>query len=136
MSPGGRRETGVMPMREDCRHFESRSYPGGETARFCVLDLAPEAPWRCPDNCPRYETTLIDGTFAVGSLQRAPVEDEPDESPDDIEAILDEAEAIATNSEPDAIREVEARDGSDGGRKWWPFGRRRRGDGFGRFSNR
>jgi hypothetical protein len=125
-------------MREDCRHFESRSYPGGETARFCVLDLAPEAPWRCPENCSRYEPTLIDGTFQVGSLQREPLENEPDESPDDIEAVLDEAEAIVTQAEPDAIREIEARDGSDGGRKWWPFGRKR-GDGrggYGRFSSR
>ena len=42
-------------MREDCRHFESRTYDSGETARFCVLGLAPEAPWRCPDDCSRYE---------------------------------------------------------------------------------
>src|SRR5947209_20153949 len=98
MSSGGRRETGVMPMREDCRHFESRSYAGGETARFCVLDLAPEAPWRCPDNCPRYEPSLIDGTYASGSLARSPVEAEPDEPADDIEAILDEAEAIVTHA--------------------------------------
>ena len=115
-----------MPMREDCRHFESRSYPGGEVARFCMLDLAPEAPWRCPADCKRYETSLIDGTFTVGSLERPPVEDEPDETPDNVEAILDEAEAIVTGAEADAIREVEQRDGDGGGRHWWPFGRRRR----------
>ncbi len=124
-------------MREDCRHFESRTYPGGETARFCVLDLAPEAPWRCPDNCPRYEPSLIDGTFEVGTLQRLSVEDEPEESPDDIEAVLDEAEAIVTHAEPEVIHEVEERQGATG-RRWWPFGRRR-GDGtggYGRFSSR
>ena len=26
-----------MPMREDCKHFQSRTYPSGEVARFCVL---------------------------------------------------------------------------------------------------
>ena len=29
-------------MREDCRHFQSRTYDTGEIARFCVLNLAPE----------------------------------------------------------------------------------------------
>jgi hypothetical protein len=130
-----------MPMREDCRHFESRSYEGGETARFCRLDLAPEAPWKCPDQCPRYEPSLIDGTFVTGSLERPAVEDEPDESPDDIEAVLDDAEAIVTNAEPDIVREVE----QSRPRSWWKRRRRRGGsddpgsddpDGFGRLSNR
>jgi hypothetical protein len=121
-------------MREDCRHFESRSYPGGETARFCVLDLAPEAPWKCPDQCPKYEPSLIDGTFESGALARPPVEDEPDESADDIEAVLDEAEEIVTHAEYDVVRDA---DGGGGARRWWPFGRRRRDDGgAGRLSDR
>ena len=122
-------------MREDCRHFESRTYPGGEVARFCLLDLAPEAPWKCPDACSRYEHSLIDGTFVAASLTRPAVEAEPDESPDDIEAVLDEAEAIVTHAEPDVIREIEG----EKPRSWWK--RRRRGGGsddggFGRLSNR
>jgi hypothetical protein len=40
-----------MPMREECKNFESRTYANGETVRKCNLDLAPEAPWRCPDPC-------------------------------------------------------------------------------------
>jgi hypothetical protein len=35
-------ETCAMSMREDCRHFAARTYDDGETARFCVLDLAPK----------------------------------------------------------------------------------------------
>ena len=50
----------------------------GEVARFLVLDLAPEAPWRCPANCPSYEKGIIDSTFVVGSLVRPQVEAEPD----------------------------------------------------------
>jgi hypothetical protein len=120
-------------MREDCRHFESRAYPGGEVARFCVLDLAPEAPWKCPDGCPRYEHSLIDGTFVTEPLVHPVVEAEPDESPDDIEAVLDEAEAIVTGAEYDVIREVEETQP----RSWWKRLRRRGGDdGFGRLSNR
>src|SRR5437870_3040174 len=68
-------------MREDCRHFESRTYDNGEVARFCVLGLAPEQPWRCPNNCSRYEVTLIDGSFETAELARPSVEDEPDTRP-------------------------------------------------------
>ena len=118
-----------MPMREDCRHFESRSYEGGETARFCVLDLAPEAPWKCPDQCPKYEPSLIDGTFVSEPLVRPAVEDEPDASPDDIEAVLDEAEDIVNAAGPDIERELDAEARGARSRRWWPFGRRRGGGG-------
>jgi len=111
-----------MAMREDCRHFESRTYPGGEVARFCVLDLAPEAPWRCPENCPQYEQTLIDGSFVAGSLTLPEVEDEPDEKPEDIQDLLDDAEMIVDAAEPAALRDL----GSDSarGRKWWQVWKR------------
>ncbi len=111
-------------MREDCRHFESRTYDDGEVARFCVLDLAPEAPWRCPENCPSYERTLIDGSFQQGSLAHGAVEDEPDEPADAIQDLLDDAEQIVDAAEPEVLREL------DHGRRrrWWPFSRRGRGD--------
>ena len=85
-----------MPMREECRHFQSRTYASGESARFCVLDLAPEAPWRCPENCPRYERRLADVGWTVGSVRRPPAPDEPEiiELNDDAAALLDEAEDI------------------------------------------
>jgi len=71
-----------MPMREDCVHYESRTYDDdGEVARFCTLGLAPEAPWRCPEHCPRYERiTLLTGETEAGSLGHTPpVEDEPEQ---------------------------------------------------------
>ena len=58
----------VMPMRQDCKYFESRTYPNGETVRKCDLDLAPEAPWRCPDDCPKYTRRLADVNWSYGSL--------------------------------------------------------------------
>ena len=88
-------------MREDCRHFQSRTYDTGEVARFCVLNLAPEAPWRCPDNCDRYQPDLIDGSFVVGSLVRPPVESEPDEPEDSVSTLLDEANSIVTAAGPE-----------------------------------
>ena len=54
LSPPGE-EAGAVPMREECKHFQSRSYATGEVVRFCELDLAPEAPWRCPDGCASYD---------------------------------------------------------------------------------
>ena len=31
-----------MPMREECKNFECRTYANGETVRMCNLDLAPD----------------------------------------------------------------------------------------------
>ena len=96
-------------MREDCRHFESRSYDDGETARFCVLDLAPEQPWRCPENCPKYERSVIDSTFDPGTLARTPVEDEPEESPEAIGDLFDDAETILEDAEPSILARARRR---------------------------
>ncbi|MGO9875353.1 MAG: hypothetical protein ACLPVY_16310 [Acidimicrobiia bacterium] len=111
-----------MPMREDCRHFASRLYDDGEAARFCVLDLAPEAPWRCPENCAQYERTVIDGTFVQGSLARDQVEDEPDEKAEDIEDLLDDAETIVEAAEPATLADL---DKTQRARKWWQRGKNR-----------
>jgi hypothetical protein len=120
-------------MREDCRHFQSRSYDTGEVARFCVLNLAPEAPWRCPEDCGRYQRDIIDATFVVGSLVRPPVEAEPDEPEGDVAALLDAADTIVTAAGPEILAQVEAERAR---RRWWQVWRRR-GDGGGfRLSNR
>jgi hypothetical protein len=117
-----------MSMREDCRHFASRTYDDGEAARFCVLDLAPEAPWRCPENCSSYEKTVIDGTFVEGSLALTPVEDEPGEPAEAIEDLLDDAERIVDEAEPDVLRRLGPKRRSR--RNWWqPWKRPRRDDG-------
>jgi len=122
-------------MREDCRHFQSRTYDTGEVARFCVLNLAPEAPWRCPDDCPKYQRDIIDGSFTVGSLARPPVEDEPDEPAGEVTSLLDEADAIVTAAGPEIVAEIEATRSS---RHWWQRKKRRSdgGDGGFRLSNR
>jgi hypothetical protein len=91
-----------MPMNEDCKHFASRTYPDGETARFCLLDLAPEAPWRCPENCSRYEKRLADVGWVHGTVISPAIEDEPDGSPQDIVSVLNDAEDIVND---EVIRE-------------------------------
>ena len=87
-------------MRQDCKQFESRTYPNGETVRKCNLDLAPEAPWRCPDDCPKYERKMIDAGWQYGSLRP---DNEPESQPvdttdADIAALLDEAENIVNDA--------------------------------------
>ena len=115
-------------MREDCRHFESRLYDDGEAARFCVLDLAPEAPWRCPQDCARYERTVIDSSFEQGSLARPRVEEEPDEKPEDIQDLLDDAEMIVEGAEPVALADID-RDLRSARRSWQFWKRKPRDDG-------
>ena len=124
---------GAVSMREDCRHFQSRTYDTGEVARFCVLNLAPEAPWRCPDDCSKYQPDIIDGSFVVGSLNRPPVEPEPDEPAEDVAEVLAEANSIVTAAGPEILRDIESERAS---KKWWQVWKRRDdGDGF-RLSNR
>ena len=84
-------------MRTDCKHYESRTYQAGEVVRRCALDLAPEAPWACPADCPRYERRMIDAGWQYGSLTKGmePAPPEPEvEMNDDIARLLDEAEDI------------------------------------------
>ena len=113
-----------MPMREDCTYYESRTYAHGEVARFCTLDLAPEAPWRCPDGCPKYERILlIAGDFEKGSFAESPpAADAPEARPEDIASVLDAAEDIVNEVGPEVIAELEA---ARSRRPWWRrWGRR------------
>lgn len=98
-------------MRQDCKYFESRTYANGETVRKCDLDLAPEAPWRCPAECPRYERRLADVNWKHGSLITPPTPAEPAalNDPDaDIAALLDAAEDIVNEAGPRIRAELDA----------------------------
>ncbi|MGH9299883.1 MAG: hypothetical protein ACRDZT_08180 [Acidimicrobiales bacterium] len=110
-----------MPMREECKHFQSRTYDSGEVARFCVLDLAPEAPWRCPDDCVRYERRLADAGWQHGKLVEPALESEPALASDDIATILSSAEQIVDDASEGALddaRRAERRR-ENGGRLGW-----------------
>src|SRR5690606_26920460 len=107
----------LMPMRQECKHFESRSYPTGDTVRKCDLDLAPEAPWRCPDDCARYERRLVDVDWQHGSLVTPPTPAAPASvgSDDSIARLLDEAEDIVNSAGPSILAELDA----DRPRSFW-----------------
>lgn len=98
-------------MRQDCKYFESRSYPNGDTVRKCDLDLAPEAPWRCPDDCPKYTRRMVDVNWNHGTLVTPETPAEPASLADDdgsIAALLDAAEDIVNAAGPDLVADVEA----------------------------
>ncbi|MGH9275680.1 MAG: hypothetical protein ACRDZU_13615 [Acidimicrobiales bacterium] len=101
-----------MPMRQDCKHFESRTYPNGETVRKCNLDLAPEAPWRCPDDCPKFARRLADVNWSHGTLVTPPTPDEPfdalDRNDGSVAAVLDEAEDFINSIGAQVLADVNA----------------------------
>jgi hypothetical protein len=108
-----------MPMRVDCRNYESRTYANGEVVRKCRIDLAPEAPWRCPDDCPGFSRRMMDAGWQVGSLEKG--YDVPETEPEgaDVAALLDEAEEIVNSAAPDIMRDL-------GPKKRGRFGRRKK----------
>ncbi len=97
-------------MREECKHYQCRTYASGEVARFCELDLAPEAPWRCPETAP-VRAPLADVGWDHGSLIEPAIEDEPDEPAEEIGGLLDTAEDIVNAVVPDGGRRSRARTG-------------------------
>ncbi|MBP67706.1 MAG: hypothetical protein CL435_04170 [Acidimicrobiaceae bacterium] len=105
-----------MPMREDCKHFESRSYPNGDTVRKCDHDLAPEAPWRCPEECGSFQKRRIDVDWSQGSLVTPATPDEPAGLGDDgsIAALLDAAEDIVNEAAPGVLADFESERGGTG----------------------
>ena len=117
-------------MREECKFFESRTYRNGETVRKCDLDLAPEAPWRCPENCSAFTPRMADVNWAHGTLVTPPTPAEPKslhEDPEAVARLLDEAEDILNEAGPRIVDEVNRQHGRVRvGRRWWPFGRQGR----------
>ena len=94
-----------MPMRTECRFYESRTYASGDTVRKCDLDLAPEAPWRCPDDCPKY-ARRTDIAWAWGTAVAPPTPPEPEGQ--SIAELLDAAEEIVNTAAPDILAQLDA----------------------------
>ncbi len=97
----------AMPMRVNCKHYETRTYASGETVHMCRLDLAPEAPWRCPDDCPKFEQRTFDAGWTHGSLARKSVPLDPPRIDADTAALLDHAEDIVSAVGPEVLEQVE-----------------------------
>ncbi|MEM7285569.1 MAG: hypothetical protein AAF480_04385 [Actinomycetota bacterium] len=44
-----------MAVRDDCRHYSSRTLSSGEQVRRCRLGVNEEAPFGCPEDCLFFE---------------------------------------------------------------------------------
>lgn len=117
-------------MRTDCRNYESRTYGNGETVRKCSLDLAPEAPWRCPADCGSYQQRLADVSWTYGSLVTPPPPTEP--KGEGIAELLDSAEDVVNAAALDILAEMDADAAGGRFRRLWRRMRGRGGDGRGR----
>lgn len=114
-----------MPMREECIHFQSRTYASGEVARFCERGLAPEAPWRCPDDCGSYQRRTADVGWAHGSLVEPPIEDEPGPGGPEVIQLLEEAEDIVDAAVPETLAAVKREEkAATRALRRWPWRRR------------
>lgn len=98
-------------MRVHCKHYESRTYPSGDSVQKCNLDLAPEAPWRCPDDCPAFAVRMVDPGWHHGALQAPkPPEEPPGGLHENTADLLDEAESIINAVGPDILAEFKRLD--------------------------
>ena len=95
-------------MRADCRHCESRTYASGEVVRRCKLDLAPEAPWRCPADCAGYAVRRMDAGWHYGSLAQPQPAPETEPVGEDVAALLDAAEDIVNSAASDILADRSA----------------------------
>jgi hypothetical protein len=115
-----------MPMRVDCKFYESRTYATGDTVRMCRLNLAPEAPWRCPEGCPKFERKLLDGGWTVGTLANTAPEEPPKLDAAALE-LLEAAAGIINDAGPEIVADVDKdrvkrRIRAQRRRRWWwPF---------------
>ena len=66
-----------MAVREDCRHYSTRSTPVGDVLQRCRLGMADEVPFACPDDCVFFEPRSI----SSAGWQRQVVDDEDDVDP-------------------------------------------------------
>ena len=51
-----------MVVREDCRHYSSRSLPDGDRRQRCKVDANELTPFACPDGCLFFEPRSVSDT--------------------------------------------------------------------------
>jgi hypothetical protein len=56
------RDTWGVGVREDCRHYSTRSTTAGDVLQRCRLGAAEEMPFACPEHCLFFEPRQITGT--------------------------------------------------------------------------
>jgi hypothetical protein len=49
----------AMGVRQDCRHYSTRTTVSGETIQRCRVDANEKAPFACPEHCLFFEPRSI-----------------------------------------------------------------------------
>lgn len=93
-------------MRIDCKHYETRTYSSGEVVRMCRIDLAPEAPWRCPEDCPGFERKTFVGWESGSLAESMTSEPEVPTLDENTSFLLDQAEDIINSAGVDIVAQV------------------------------
>jgi hypothetical protein len=52
-------ETAGVTVRDDCRHYSTRTTGAGEVVQRCRVEMADQAPFACPDHCLFFEPRSI-----------------------------------------------------------------------------
>lgn len=48
-----------MAVRQDCRHYSTRTTAAGDIVQRCRVDAADDMPFACPEGCLFFETRSI-----------------------------------------------------------------------------
>jgi hypothetical protein len=48
-----------VTVRDDCRHYSTRTTGGGEVVQRCRVDMAEHMPFSCPEHCLFFEARSI-----------------------------------------------------------------------------
>lgn len=51
-----------MAVRTDCRHYSTRSMPGGDAVQRCRLNANDATPFGCPEHCLFFEPRAVTAT--------------------------------------------------------------------------
>ena len=68
-----------MPVRQDCRHYSTRTTPGGDVVQRCRVAANDVAPFGCPEHCLFFEPRSI----TDAGWQRFESVEEPGDDEDD-----------------------------------------------------
>ena len=116
-------------MRTDCRHYVRRTSNSDEVVEACRIDAAPEAPYKCPENCAFFEKVRVSRAgWTVGSLGAPePTANRP--PPPEAEDLFSSLESEFDPTTVARIEEQERRRARAGGRgsggAWWKRKKRR-----------
>lgn len=54
-----------VDVREDCRHYSSRTLATGESVQRCRLSVADQTPFACPEGCLFFEERKMGAGWQV-----------------------------------------------------------------------